>query len=145
MKQLLITTGLILVTLFSVAQKSEIYSPSGIAINGFDAVAFYNDSKAVKGNDAFSYSWKNANWLFSSQQNLDSFKLMPEKYEPAYGGYCAYGASRGYKAPTEADTWAIVENKLYFNYNQKVKQIWEQKRQAYIDSANAKWILIKNN
>jgi hypothetical protein len=144
MKQFFITAGFIVAAIVSFAQKPEIYSPSGIAINGYDVVAFYKEAKAVKGSDAFSYQWKNADWLFSTQQNLDSFKLSPEKYEPAYGGYCAYGTSRGYKAPTIADTWTIINQKLYFNYNMKVKELWDKDRNMYIDSANIKWATIKN-
>ena len=106
--------------------------------------SFYKEAKAVKGSDTFSYQWKNADWLFSTQQNLDSFKLSPEKYEPAYGGYCAYGTSRGYKAPAIADTWTIINQKLYFNYNMKVKELWDKDRNRYIDSANSKWATIKN-
>ncbi len=143
MKQF-ITTGLILlISFFSLAQKPEIYSPSGIALNGYDVVSFYTESKTLKGSEAFSFKWKDALWLFSTEQHLDSFKRSPEKYEPAYGGYCAYGTSRGYKAPTQPDTWVILNSKLYFNYNLKVKETWDKNRTVFIDSANAKWPQIK--
>ncbi len=145
MKKFIISTGFLLVALFSFAQKPEIYSASGIALNGYDAVAFFKEAKPVKGNDAFSFKWKDATWLFSSQQHMDSFKQSPQKYEPAYGGYCAYGTSLGYKAPTQADTWMIVNQKLYFNYNLKVKETWDKNRDVYIDSANVKWPLIKKS
>ncbi len=145
MKQLITAVAFLLVAFFSFAQKPEIYSPSGIALSGYDVVSFYTESKAIRGNDAFSFKWKDAVWLFSTQQHLDSFKQSPAKYEPAYGGYCAYGTSRGYKAPTQADTWMVLKNKLYFNYNLKVKEAWEKNRDVYIDSANVKWLLIKKS
>ena len=145
MKQLITTVAFLLVTFFSFAQKPEIYSPSGIALNGYDVVSFYTESKAIRGADAFSFKWKDATWLFSSQQHLDSFKQSPEKYEPAFGGYCAYGTSRGYKAPTQIDTWTIVNNKLFFNYNQKVKELWNKNQSTFIDSATVKWPLIKSD
>lgn len=145
MKQFITTAAFLFITFLSVAQKPEIYSPSGIALNGYDVVSFYTESKAVTGNDVFSFKWKDVTWLFSSQQHLDSFKLSPQKYEPAYGGYCAYGTSRGYKASAQADTWMILNSKLYFNYNLKVKEAWDKNRAVYIDSANVKWPLIKKS
>jgi YHS domain-containing protein len=121
------------------AQKTEIFAPSGI-----DVVEFFKQ-KAEKGNSAISAEWKGVKWYFSTVANKELFQKNPEKYEPQFGGWCAYGASRGYKAPTEADTWTLVNNKLYFNYNLKVKDLWDKNRPAYIDSANAKWPLFKNN
>lgn len=68
----------------------------GIAISGFDTVAFFTEKKALQGKPEHSYEWMGAKWLFSGQQNLDLFKANPEKYAPQYGGHCAYGASEGY-------------------------------------------------
>lgn len=127
------------------AQTSEIFAPAGIAINGYDAVAFFKDSKSVKGLSDFSYTWKNVQWHFSSKSNLETFKTSPEKFAPQFGGYCAYGTAKGYKAPTQIDTWTIVQDKLYFNYNQKVKLYWDKNQAAFIDSADVKWPFIKND
>jgi len=126
------------------AQSSEVFAPSGIAINGYDPVAFFTEGKPLKGLDEFSFNWKNVQWKFISQSNLDSFKTAPEKFAPQFGGYCAYGTSQGHKAPTQADTWTIINEKLYFNYNMKVKGLWDKNRIPLIDSANVKWSSIKN-
>jgi len=92
-----------LIAFFSIvqakAQQSEIFATGGKAIKGYDAVAFFKQSKAVKGADSLSYQWKGANWLFASQDDMDAFKAAPEKYAPQYGGYCAYGTAQGHKAP----------------------------------------------
>jgi hypothetical protein len=74
---------------------------------------------------------------------LDSFKNSPEKFSPQYGGYCAYGMAEGHKAPTEADTWTLVDGKLYFNYNQQVKESWSKDIPTYIVQANQNWEQIK--
>lgn len=140
-----LVTLLIVFGLTAGAQQTEIFAPKGIALNGYDVVSFYVNDKPVTGSEKFSAVWKNVKWYFVSKENLEAFKKNPDFYEPQYGGYCAYGASRGYKAPTIADTWALINNKLYFNYNQKVKAVWEQNRNTYIDSANAKWQAIRNN
>jgi YHS domain-containing protein len=126
------------------AQKSAVYAPDGIALNGYDAVAFFTQAKPVKGSADYSFKWNGANWLFSSKADLESFKRSPEKYAPQYGGYCAYGTAQGHKAPTQADTWTIVDDKLYFNYNLKVKELWGKSRSAFIDSANKNWVLLKD-
>jgi YHS domain-containing protein len=126
------------------AQRSAIYAPDGIALNGYDVVAFFKQAKPVKGSSDYSTKWNGVNWLFSSKADVDSFKASPEKYAPQYGGYCAYGTAEGHKAPTKADTWTIVDNKLYFNYNTKVKEMWSKNRSALIDSADKNWVLLKD-
>jgi len=145
MKRLSIYLAFVLFTgLAAKAQKSEVYVDDGNAIHGFDAVAFFTEHKPVKGTASFAYVYKGANWLFSSQQNLEAFKRMPDSYAPQYGGYCAYGAAQGHKAPTEADTWSIVNGKLYFNYNSSVKKKWVEDQAAMIMKANANWPGIKD-
>ncbi len=124
-------------------QKSEIFAPGGKAIKGYDPVAFFKESKPVKGADSLSYSWKEATWLFSTRQNLEAFKADPDKYAPQYGGYCAYGTSQGHKAPTQTDTWTVVNDKLYFNYNSKVKELWTKDQPALIKTADEKWPEVK--
>ena len=140
MKQIL--SGFILVLLMACGrsnQHSEIFAPGGKAIKGYDAVAFFVQGRPVAGTNSFSYSWKGAEWLFSSKDNLDSFSNDPEKYAPQYGGYCAYGTANGHKAPTETDTWTIVDNKLYFNYSSKVKEMWMKNQKALIEKADKNW------
>ncbi len=140
-----------LVFLFSIAisasalaQKSQTFQTNGKAIRGFDAVAFHTEAKPVEGKPEYSYQWNDAAWFFSSQANLDSFKMAPQKYAPQYGGYCAYGTSDGHKAPTETDTWTIVDSKLYFNYNKKVKEQWSKKNGELIPKADKNWEVIKD-
>lgn len=137
--------ALILATAFTTsAQQSEIFAPDGKAIRGFDPVAFFTQSKPVKGFDSLSYDYKGAKWLFSSRDNLNTFAASPELFTPQYGGYCAYGTAEGHKAPTETDTWTIDKEKLYFNYNQKVKSLWTKDQTALIIKADKNWPLIKD-
>ncbi|QNK64763.1 YHS domain protein [Pedobacter sp. PAMC26386] len=144
MKKLLVVTTFLLFAIFSArAQKSEIFVTGNKAIRGYDPIAFFKESKPVKGDEKLSYNWKDATWLFSTQQNLDDFKTSPEKYAPQYGCYCAYGTADGHKAPTQTETWTIVGDKLYFNYNNKVKQLWDKNQKALIEKADQQWIDIK--
>jgi YHS domain-containing protein len=105
------TLALFVATVFAstilFSQKPEIFSPDGVALKGYDVVAFFKEHKPVKGYDSLQLERNNTTWYFASQQNLDSFKADTARYIPQYGGYCAFGASRGYKAPTEIETWTI--------------------------------------
>jgi len=145
MRNLIIATFLLFLAACGAnAQKKEIFSPEGKAIKGYDPVAFFREKKAVKGSEELSYTWKDAQWLFSSKENLDSFKANPEHYAPQYGGYCAYGTAQGHKAPTETDTWTIVDDKLYFNYNSKVRESWIKDTKGFIEKADKEWVNIKD-
>lgn len=121
------------------SQKAEIFSTNGKAIRGYDVIAFFAESKPVQGNESFSYNWKDVTWLFSSRENLELFKTNPETYAPQYGGYCAYGMSGGYKAPTVIETWKILDGKLYFNYSLKVQELWNKDQPGFIQKADLNW------
>lgn len=126
-------------------ETSEVYSTDDGAIGGYDPVAFFTDSAAVQGSKDFSHEWHGATWLFSSAANLEAFKANPEQYAPQYGGWCAYGTADGdgHLSPTQPDTWTIVDNKLYFNYNMKVKERWMEDQPGYILKADKNWPSLK--
>ena len=124
---------------------SEIFLTDGNAVRGYDVVAFHTDKKAIPGNKQYAYQWKDATWLFNSEQHLETFKSNPEKYAPQYGGYCAYGTADGHKAPTETDTWTVINGKLYFNYNKEVQQMWKEDTDGYIKKADSLWPTVKDD
>ena len=138
-------SALVCLLLSSCATKQpEIFSASSGAINGYDPVAYFTEQKPVKGKSEFTYQWKDANWLFSSQQNLELFAKDPEKYAPQYGGYCAYGCSKGKKATTDPDAWTIVDGKLYLNHSADVKNLWMKQQDENIETADKNWPEIKD-
>jgi len=144
MKQYISLFAFIILAQNAIAQ-SEIFGTTEGAINGYDAVAYFTESKPVKGKKENSFVWKEETWYFSSMKNQEAFKLNPEKYAPQFGGYCAYGMSRGYKAKTDADAWTIVDGKLYLNYNVEVKKIWSEKQSEFIDKAEQNWPTVKGS
>ncbi|MGN6490599.1 MAG: YHS domain-containing (seleno)protein [Agriterribacter sp.] len=135
----------LLFTLFAFActasqeQKPVVFAPDNIALKGYDVVSFFNSEGPVMGQDSLTTEWNNVTWKFSSGAHLDSFKKAPEQYMPAYGGYCAYGMSKGYKAPTQADTWYLQDGRLYFNYNKEVQATWNKNRDSLIEKADKNW------
>ncbi len=123
------------------AGKAKIYSDAstGIAINGYDPVAYFTQSSPVKGKQKFSTKWNGAIWQFSNAENLATFESDPEKYAPQYGGYCAFAVSYGSTATTSPQAWSIVDGKLYLNYSLGVRKRWSKDIAGNISKANANW------
>lgn len=114
-------------------------STTGVAINGYDTVAYFTDGKAVKGSQALATAWNGAEWRFASKAHLDLFKAAPEKYAPQYGGYCAYGVSKGYLVSIEPEQFTVLDGKLYLNYDSGVQKQWTQDIAGYTRTADAKF------
>lgn len=112
---------------------------SSLAVSGYDPVAYFTESKPIKGSGAYEYEWNGATWHFSSAENLNSFKSAPETYAPQYGGYCAWAVSQGYTASSVPEAWRIVEGKLYLNYSKGVQKTWAQDVPGNIAKANTNW------
>jgi len=143
-KEILVSVFFIASVASLFAQKAEVFNPSEKAIRGYDPVAYFTEGKSVKGNDNLTFHWKDANWYFSSPQNLNSFSKNPDKYVPQYGGYCAYGLSEGHKAPTDPDAWTIVDGKLYLNYSKDVRTKWRENEKERIEKADKNWPQLKD-
>ena len=120
-------------------QADLIFQDKGIAIHGYDPVAYFTKGKPVKGKKDFEYAYMGATWRFANLENKTAFAKEPEKYIPEFGGYCAFGMSHGYAAPTEPNAWTIVEGRLYLNYNLEVKREWNKDIPGHIAKANANW------
>ena len=112
---------------------------NGLAIQGYDPVAYFTQSAAVKGSSDFMAKHEGATYHFASAENRDLFSANPAKYVPAYGGYCAYGVTQGAKVPVEPDKFAVVDGKLYLNYNAAVQSLWDKDRSGYISKADKAW------
>lgn len=111
----------------------------GNAIEGYDPVAYHTQGKPVEGSGDFTHEWKGATWRFASAENRDLFAADPEKYAPAYGGYCAYGVSQGYLVEIDPAAWSVVDGTLYLNYSMSVQDTWEQDIPGYLELADTKW------
>ena len=112
---------------------------SGSALKGYDAVAYFAVSNAVKGDAKYTYIWNGAKWLFSSEENMKKFMSDPEAYAPQFGGYCAYAVSEGYTADADPEAWKVVDGKLYLNYNLDVQKTWETNEAERIENGKKNW------
>ena len=110
-----------------------------IALQGYDPVAFHTLGKAVKGKPDMVEEYRGYKYLFSSEENKASFQEEAERYLPAYGGYCAFGVSRGVLFPVEIETWEIIDGRLVLQYSMNVKQRFEEEREENIRKANESW------
>ena len=115
------------------------YDPSGIAIRGYDTVAYFTEGRPLEGSERFESEWQGATWRFASQEHLDLFEADPTSYAPQYGGYCAYGVVEGGLVKIEPENWTIVEDKLYLNYDDDVQEKWERDIPGYIAEADARF------
>ncbi len=129
--------GLLLASQLALA--GEFFEVDGVALRGYDPVAYFEVGQPTPGLPAFSHSYKGSTFQFASEANLKKFVADPEKYAPQYGGFCALGTANGYKVKTEPDAFKVVDGKLYFNYNRKVLEMWTQDQAGYISRANKNW------
>jgi len=111
----------------------------GLALRGYDAVAYFREGAAVEGRAEFAHEWGGASWRFKSAENRDAFARAPETFAPQYGGYCSYAVAHGYTADADPLAWRIVNGKLYLNYNEDVRRLWEQDIHGFIRQSEQNW------
>lgn len=121
------------------AAEPEAFATNGIAINGYDPVAYFTESKPVEGDPSITSDWMGAKIQFASAEHKAMFDTDPEKYAPKYGGYCAYAVSKGYTATTDPAAWSIYEDRLYLNFSKSVRALWSVRKGSRVRSADANW------
>lgn len=117
---------------------------SSLAAHGFDVVAYFTKGEPTLGSDKFAVAVNGGTYRFASQASLDAFKADPAKYEPAYGGFCAYGAALGKKLDGDPRQWRIVDGKLYFNVNEDILKKWSEDIPGNIAKADEQWKKIES-
>lgn len=112
---------------------------NGVAIGGYDAVAYHTVKKATPGNPAITAVHEGVTWRFASEANKALFVANPARYAPQYGGYCAWAVASGYTAKGDPEAWTVVGDKLYLNYNRLVKAGWEIDIPGNVKKGDANW------
>lgn len=118
-----------------------------IAINGYDAVSYHTENKAVKGSEAHKVTFDNASFYFANKENKELFEKNPMKYMPQYGGYCAFGmGAKAMKVPSNPETFEVVDGKLFLFFNDKyegkqmnTKMMWDKDREKFHKLADENW------
>ena len=113
----------------------------GVAINGYDTVAYFLDNKAVKGSEKYSYDWLGTPWYFASEAHRELFKENPAKYAPQYGGYCAgeVADTGSVTVNIDPEAFAIVDGKLYITYDKVHTQDFAAHINDAAPKADANW------
>ena len=112
---------------------------NGVILAGHDAVAYFTQNQPVVGSAEFTTVHNGAIYRFSSAQNRDTFNQSPEKYAPAYGGFCSTGASFGKKFEIDGKAFKIVDGQLFVNKNEEVHQYWLKDVSGNIEKAETNW------
>ena len=126
------------------AQVGTVYNEGGIAVDGTDVVAYFSQGRPVAGDPAITHVWKGVTWQFDSAANRDFFAADPTRYAPQYGGFCAFGLSKGFKVPVIPEAWKIVDGKLYLNNSAAVQERFEGNTEEYINHADLNWEIVKD-
>jgi len=148
MKNLIFLVVILCMSISAVAQEQVVRRrnfnhDNGVAMKDFDPVSYFN-GKALKGDVKYEYFYKGIKYHFANAENMEAFKKTPGKYEPAYGGWCAYSMSQnGQRVKVDPATYKIVEGKLYLfsNFNGKnTLLLWNKNEAKCIADANKFWV-----
>lgn len=139
MRSMVIAVVAIVMLEVTMAQAIDPVFATRLAIDGYDPVAYFTESKPVRGSPEFEFEWKGAKWFFASGENRSRFVQSPLSFAPQYGGYCAYAVSRGRVARIRPEAWSIVDGKLFLNFNLKIRSRWEADRDNMIRQADENW------
>ncbi len=124
---------------FAAMAADEHYLSKGIAINGYDAVAYHTAGAPTKGSADFKSKYQGVTWKFSSAENRDLFAAEPAKFAPAYGGWCAVGASKGKKLATLPDQWKVVDGQLFLNSSEGAQAAFTKDTATVISKGETNW------
>ena len=129
--------------LATLASASIDYASNTVGISGYDLVSYHNSKRPLRGNGHFVAVHAGVTYLFANEQNQATFERNPERYLPAYGGYCAFGVSVGKKFVADPEVWRVVDGKLYVNLDERIQDQWLMDVTGRIKTADDNWGGIK--
>ncbi len=116
---------------------------NGLAIQGYDPVAYFESNKAIEGKSSINFLVDGITYYFSTPQNKELFRANPSKYEPQYGGWCAYAmGSNGEKVEIDPSTFKVINGKLYLFYHTWVNNTltkWNKEEPSLKNKADNNW------
>ena len=132
--------------------KGETYEVGGVAIAGYDPVAYFEQSEAQIGSQNTTSTYEGITYQFASAENKDLFDKTPEKFIPQYGGWCAYAiAETSTKMQPDPMMWQIQDGKLLLFYDDwitsltgSLKEEWNTDQDGYLKRADENWVAVKD-
>ncbi len=131
-------------TAVSTAALAKDYSHSTPGLSGFDPVAYFTEGKPMKGSGFHTAVYEGVTYAFASEEHLKQFQADPQKFLPAYGGYCAYGLAVGKKFVADPEVWTIVQGRLYLNLDKNIQGKWQKDLDGYVKRADANWANVRD-
>ncbi len=114
------------------------------AVQGYDLVSYHTAKRPLRGNGHFVAEHEGVTYLFVDAENLAAFQKDPERYVPAYGGWCAFGVSVGKKFVGDPEVWRVVDGRLYLNLDANIQDDWLKDVPGRIRKADANWPQIRD-
>ena len=142
-KTLFVAAMAVFVAAVSTPAFAKDYTHSTPGISGYDPVAYFTDGKPMRGSGYQVSVFEGVTYAFASEEHKEMFEANPEKYVPAYGGYCAYGVAVGKKFVTDPEVWRIVDGTLYLNLDRDIQRKWQKDVPGHINTADGNWLKIK--
>jgi YHS domain-containing protein len=133
--------SLLLVALapFAFAKSLLNINDAGVGIQGYDPVAYFTEGRAVKGDPRFQSRSGGVIYHFAGADHRDAFDANPAKYEPLFGGFCAWAVSKGYTAPVDPNAFQIVDGRLFLQYSLRVREGFNKDTAGNLKKAEANW------
>jgi YHS domain-containing protein len=129
----------VLLALAASAQAAVNTNDDGLGLKGYDPVAFFTVGEPTLGKASLVAEHDGVTYRFATAAHRRAFQAAPEKYLPAYGGYCAYGVAKGALFDVSIDTWDIIDGRLMFNFDADIKEQFEADRAALLQDAEGNW------
>ena len=120
------------ITLFSASSLPSSWEGQDVALRGNDVVSYFQAEQPLEGSEKYTAQWDNTTWHFSSEENRDLFEKNPDKYVPAFGGYCPVALSKNMAKVGFTKQYTVVDEKLYLNYNQEARDEFRETPKEYI-------------
>jgi YHS domain-containing protein len=117
---------------------------STTAVNGYDLVSYQTGKRPLRDNGHFVSVHDGVSFLFVNEENKATFDRNPDKYLPAYGGYCAFGVAVGKKFVGDPEVWRIIDGRLYLNLDENIQDQWLKDVPGRIKTADKNWTEIRD-
>ena len=111
----------------------------GVAVHGYDPVAYFFDGTAMAGSAQHRADWKGVTFYFASDFNRTAFMSDPEYFLTQFDGFCAFGATMGERLDINPESWAMVEGSVYLFNNGRVRDMWLNDPQGNIARGRENW------
>jgi YHS domain-containing protein len=115
-----------------------------LAVHGYDPVAFFTRNAPTLGSPEHAAVYDGATYYFASRDNQEAFEADPQRYVPAFGGYCAFGVSVGKKFDADPRYWTIADGRLYLNLNAEIAKQFARDVPGAVAKAQKNWRRIEH-